>query len=376
MQLNPIISANARKRAVISALLLLLSLCNLPRALADGELALRGAYYKEDSTRVIQPMLDARFDIGEDTELSGHLLVDAITSASAAAGAADTAFTEQRYETGATLTRRFRQYYQCSASGRFSTEPDYRSLFAGGRCQVDLAERNTTLATALSAGRDRIDNSGAQDPMSQGPPVDGRLTSLLISGSISQILSPTMLATLTYDFMLLRGFLENPYRRVPIADNGTGMLVPENVPNRRYRHAVFASVRGFIPMSATTWLASTRLYRDDWGLLGITPEARLIQEILPDLEVHTRYRYHRQNAADFYQDTYAGMQTYLTTDAKLSEFTTHTLGIKLDSALRHLGIRGPVGDARIDVVLEYIVQNNRFGNALVVQSALTVPLNY
>src|SRR5688500_16359414 len=69
-------------------------------ALADGELSMRGVYYKERATRVVQPMIDGRFDVGDAGVVDGHLLVDAITSASVAAGADGAQFDERRYQAG------------------------------------------------------------------------------------------------------------------------------------------------------------------------------------------------------------------------------------------------------------------------------------
>ena len=58
-------------------------------AAADGTLTLRGAYYKERSTRVIQPMMDAAFQVGDHGTATGHLLVDAITCLLYTSDAAD-----------------------------------------------------------------------------------------------------------------------------------------------------------------------------------------------------------------------------------------------------------------------------------------------
>jgi hypothetical protein len=136
-------------------------------ARADGELIVRGAYYKESATRVIQPMLDARFDVAGGIEARGggelavHTLVDVITSASVASGADGEPFTENRYEGGA---RYLHSLGIARAGGwfRYSSEPDYRSAFGGLRAELDLAQRNTMLAAAASIGRDQLDNSGAQ----------------------------------------------------------------------------------------------------------------------------------------------------------------------------------------------------------------------
>lgn len=341
-------------------------------ARAEGEIELRGVYYKERSTRVVQPMLDARVAVDEDTELEAHSLVDVITSASAAAGAAGVAFTERRYELGAGLSRRLGGDYACGLSGRFSYEPDYRSVFGSARCQVELGQRNTVLGVALAAGRDRLSNAGARDEMAQAARVQGTLHSVLVSTSITQVLSPVAVAGVTYDLMYAQGFLENPYRRVPVG-GGMGSLAPEQVPASRLRHAIFASMRRFVPVTRSTWIAGYRLYADDWGVHAHTPELRLVQEIRPALDVHARYRFHWQSQASFYEDVYDTIAPYLTSDVKLSAFTTHTLGLEVESALAYLGGAGMLADARVELVLEYVVQRNHLGNAVVVQTAVAMP---
>jgi Protein of unknown function (DUF3570) len=354
---------------VLAALALLLG---ARTAHADGEIRARGVYYKERSTRVVQPMIDARVALDDDTELTAHTLVDVITSASAGAGAAGAAFTERRYELGAGVSHRVGDY-TCGVSGRFSYEPDYLSLFGGARCQVALAQQNTVLGLALALGDDDLSNAGAQDEMAQIDRLDGKLRSILVSTSATQVLSPVLVVGLTYDLIYVEGFLESPYRRVPVAGSGTGSLVPEAVPASRLRHALHGSVRGFVPVTGSTWIAGYRFYIDDWDIRAHTPELRLVQKVLPALDVHARYRFHRQSAAYFYEPTYTGTEPFLTSDVKLSDLTTHTFGLELESALEHVGVAGLLGDARLELVLEYVVQRNRIGNALVFQTALAMP---
>jgi hypothetical protein len=357
-------------RATATWLGLLLAAAGSARA--EGEITMRGVYYKERSTRVVQPMIDARAALDDDTELDAHTLVDVITSASAAAGAAGTPFTERRYELGAGLTHRIGDY-TCGLSGRFSYEPDYTSGFGAGRCQAALAQQNTLIGLGVAAGNDGLSNAGARDEMSQAAPVTGKLRTVLLSTSVTQVLSPLMVAGVTYDLMYIEGFLESPYRRVPVG-GGMGMLVPEAVPSSRLRHALFGSVRGFVPATRSTWIAGYRFYLDDWDIQAHTPELRVVQELRPALDLHARYRFHWQSEAYFYQRTYAALEPFLTSDVKLSEFTTHTFGLELQSALTHLGqVAGLLGDARVELVLEYVVQRNRLGNAIVFQTALAMP---
>src|SRR5690606_30168565 len=121
-------------------------------------------------------------------------------------------------------------------------------------------------------------------------------------------------------------------------------------------------------------------YFDDWGIHAHTPELRIVQSLRDDdtAWMRLRYRYYRQTAADFYRDIYDAPQAYMTDDPKLSAFTTHTVGLQLATELDNLqlGFTGSLGDARLELVVEYLQQNNRFGNAVVGQLALTLPLRY
>ncbi len=342
-------------------------------ARADGELSLRGAYYKERSTRVEQPMLDARFDVGEQGELRAHMLVDSISSASVAAGASGTPFDEKRYEAGASYLQTI-DIVRLGGGVRGSTEPDYKSAIASLRGEVALGQRNTILGLNLAGGRDTLSNEGAQSDIVE--PIEGRLWTAMGSLSVTQVLTPLLVAQATYDLVRLSGFQENPYRSV----SAGGTLEAERVPDTRLRQALQGSLRAFVPATRTTLAGGYRFYIDDWGVIGHTPEVRLIQEIVPDLDAHLRYRLHHQSAADFYQPTYPSadpaVEPYLTDDAKLSDLTTHTIGVKLDVLASLLGIRGQLGQARAEAMFEYIRQSTYFGNAVAAQIAVTFPLHY
>ncbi len=347
-------------------------------ARADDTLTVRGIYYKERATRVVQPMVDAGVDVGARGRVDGHALLDAITSASAAAGSDDEAFTERRYEVGAGYAHQLLgqrvgplDTLRLGGRARLSTEPDYQSRFGSVRVDAELAEKNLTLGAGAAYGQDNLSNAGAQG---LAPAVSGELRTVLGSASASHLLGPNLVVGATYDVARLRGFQENPYRSVVTLDG----LVMERHPDVRTRHAVAASGRGFVPRAGTTWIASYRFYTDSWGVVAHTPELRLVQAAGDTVEAGLRYRYHRQGAADFYQDRYPTsdpvMQPHLTDDEKLSAFTTHTVEAKLAALGEAFGLSGRWGGARLEGVLEYVLQYNRFGNAIVAQLALTVPL--
>ncbi len=340
---------------------------------ADGELAVRGAYYKERSTRVEQPMLDGRFDVGDDAEVDTHVLIDAITSASVASGAAGTPFTEHRWEVGAGFSRQLGNL-RLGGLGRYSTESDYRSFFGGVNGQLALADKNTVLGLAINAGRDHATNGGLQGGLMQR--VEGNLTTLMGSASISQLLTPNSLVGVTYDFAWLEGFQQNPYRTV-IAG---GVPAAERHPDRRLRHAFFASAKDYVPQTGLTLIAGYRYYFDDWGIQAHTPELRLVQALPREASLALRFRYYWQSKADFYKEIYDSndpmVEPYLSDDVKLSHFDGQTYGAQLDLPLSALGLTGDRGDIRATAVFEYLVQNNRFGDGVVAQMALTVPFRY
>jgi hypothetical protein len=345
----------------------------MSRAYADGEVSLRGGYYKERATRVVQPMIDVKAEAGENGQFDGHLLVDTITSASIAAGAQGVEFREQRYEFGAGYSHRFSDL-TLGGSLRYSHEPDYQSLFASLRGAIDLFQQNTRLGLGVAYGDDDLSNASGQGGLME--PLMGELTTALATASWTQVLSDVLVSELTYDFTFLDGFQENPYRTVAAG----GMRAEERVPDLRYRHAVALAARRFWVGLDAVSLASYRFYGDNWGVFGHTPEARWIQRLSSEIFVHGRYRFHWQNRADFYRSIYdsadPSLEPFITDDPKLGAMTTHTIGGKLEVGLSAFGVSGRSGDIRAELQFDYLVQDNRYGNALQAQLGVTVPFVY
>jgi hypothetical protein len=353
---------------------------------ADGSLEVRTVYYKERATRVIQPMLDGIFEIGEKGVLAVHLLVDAITSASSGSGAVNaTPFSKTREEAGASYTHRLGQL-QIGADTKYSTEDDYVSYFIGAHGLVDLAQKNTTIGFGGGISLDTLTAAGSQGPsqitLACNP---GNLANQQTScpldiysgyGSVAQILSRDLLGGLTYDISDLRGFQSNPYRLV-VTDDG---LVPERHPDRRFRQAFGASLRYYIEQTETTLIGAYRYYIDDWHIHAQTPELRVVQQIGANADAGIRFRFYTQTAAFFYEDRYAtsnvAVQPFLSDDPKMSAFSSETMEAKLGVFGREFELKGIWADARFEGILAYIVQHNAFGNAVEAQAALILPFSY
>jgi hypothetical protein len=364
-----------------------------PPALGDGSLSMRGVYYKERSTRVMQPMLDGMFEVGSRGLVTGHMLVDAITSASASSGAAEAEpFTERRYEAGLGYAHELDgpedtiiDVIRVAGEGKFSKEPDYRSFYAGARVEAELAQKNAVVSVGGGVAFDKLNNEGLQSAMG-GPELlcDNNdptslakacpLNTYALFTSASHLLSKDALISISFDIAKNSGFTSNPYRT---AITATGP-VQEKHPNERLRQAFAISGRYFVTESKTAFIGAYRYYRDDWKIHAHTPELRIVQEVGPSAEASVRYRYYWQDDAYFWREHYGDAMdlTYVTDDPKMEPYDGHLLEAKLGILGETFGLEDRWGGARLEGILEYIIQHNRFGNAVVAHVAITVPFDY
>jgi hypothetical protein len=365
--------------------------CVTSVAQADGVITARGVYYKERATRVIQPMLDTMLDVGQRGIVNGHFLVDAITSASQSAGANNAEpFTENRIEGGLGYTHLLdvADGLRLSADGKYSTESDYKSYWVGGRGEIDLAEKNTTIGAGFGYGHDRI-SGGTESGLGQimlqcnrGEPDQPEcdLNSYSMFLSASQIVNRRAVVGISYDVNALRGYQSNPYRSAIVGMN----TERETHPTERTRHAVAVSGRYYFSETNTAVIAQYRYYRDDWlrhGAVGAgahTPEVRVVQQVGDAIDASLRYRFHTQLGAFFYKDRYAMTPAdgFVSDDVKLSAFRSHTVEAKLGMLGEALGLTGRWSPVRFEAILMYITQDNRFGNAFVAHFAVSLPFEY
>lgn len=358
------------------SLILALLFGSAATARADGWVSLRGAWYKERSTRVIQPMFDAQVETSSDGVLNAHVLVDSITSASTASGAPVSAeFNELRYEGGLGYMHRVIPDLRIGGFAKTSTENDYQSNYLAVRAELELNDKNTVLSFTEGRGFDSIDNGVSVDMGGPGTPlIEEELKIGLTSIGVTQLITSRLVVTVTNDFMDLHGYQANVYRLVP----GGDVPVAERVPELRLRNATSAGVKWFLGATDTTLAASYRFYIDDWGIIGHTPEVRVSQEIVRGLDVRARYRFHTQTGADFYEDAYSKEELedpdrFVVNDEKLGPLTTHMFGAQLVVSLSLFGIEGTKGDWRLDAQIDRLLQDTEFGNAWEAHVALVVP---
>jgi hypothetical protein len=254
---------------------------------------------------------------GHDT---GHL--DAVTSASALATGGGT---DQKTRTEGIAGVTWRDQIgsapiRIGLIGRVSNEVDYSSVGGRVRAEIELFERNTTLAIFLGFGRDEITPLIPPPGQRDDWPATNRLVKA--GASVSQLLSSRIALLAGAAATAQRGQLANPYRRAVVVTT----LFPEVVPDERNRQTGYVGL-SLSATEATGVHLALGGYRDDWGVRALVPEAAIVQQLGARGLATLRYRYYRQTAADFYEPTYLDLAPIMSGDFRMGRIRAHSLGV-------------------------------------------------
>jgi hypothetical protein len=253
--------------------------------------------------------------------------LDAITAASRpvrSQAQSKSDYVKDRQEATGTLTWAPRGSALAAAGSYYvSVESDYLGQQLGGEVSRGWNAGSTILALRSTYGFDRI----APDVHLDGDPAVRHRTSVDLTATCTQSLSPVLQAQVGAEVTAVHGFQNNPYRQVYAG----GQKLPELHPDSRLRRALFAQIDRYITTRASASLGA-RWYGDDWGVQAGTFDVRFSQYIGDRLIVRYRYRYHTQTAATFYRDLYAdanGIDGYRSADYKLQDFDSNLFGVKV-----------------------------------------------
>ena len=386
----------------LQLILIALALLIASRAGAD-ELVIRGNYWRDRNTRILQPEVDISKEARSGTLVGAHYLLDTITSASVAAGAVrDQPFTELRHEVGARLGQRVGPA-TILGSYSYSSESDYWAHFATLGVTTELFGKMTTLATSVSYSHDTV-------AQRMGPTVYlelGKLDAVGWNFGLNQVITRGLIASFGYELLVngfgksSNGFQSNAYRPANVG----GSPLREQTPYQRIRHALSASANWILPVGGVVpWIAfrpSLRVYFDDWGVVSTTPELRTFLPVGP-VEFRFTGRYYWQTEASFFRQdngvpfyvqavrcstcTKLAVRNgeYFTADPKLSRFQSMFVELRVLVRLRFLSRapRFPMSRflAESFVELSYghffssALQRRTFGDAEVAGLTFTFPL--
>ena len=343
---------------------------------AEDRVTVRGAYYREASTRVIQPVVEVSKDLPGGVDLTATYLLDAITSASVAAGVVgDATFTELRNDVGLAVGWN-RPRGRLSLGYRYSAESDFWSHSVGFSEQFRLWEDAATLAVNFGLSFD-----GAWPRIARTP--DCETNAQLICRSISRffsvgyslVINRQLLAQVTGETTYMTGYLASLYRAVP--NHGF-----ENLPTERLRLVASPRVAYYVIPSRTSLQLQYRFYHDDWGLNAHMVEGVVHQELGQGFEVRLSYRFYTQTPADFWCDWMARPECYgqaariYTGEPQLQHVATSMPEVKViwDAfLLRGVPFFGWFSEGTFAVSYARFIQNTNFGNAHLLQMGYTLP---
>jgi Protein of unknown function (DUF3570) len=369
------------KRVGILALLLLSS----APARADNFVAVRGAYYREPSTRVIQPTVALERDSDAGVDVMAHYLVDTITSASVAAGTStDSIFTETRNEAGLALRKRWSRT-ELTASYKYSAESDYWSHAFGLSGSARLWGDTARIGLSLGYSDDTMSSRFRTPACATAPSISCSLHETFVGVSYTQIITPDFLAQASLEGAYLSGFQGNLYRAVP-------NFGYERVPDTRLRNAAALRLAYYVAALDVALRLHYRYYidsspgdssgSDPWRLRSHMIEARIYRPLTRSLEVRLTYRQYFQSRAQFWCDAiaqpgcYPPAATYYSTDPKLGPVHTEYPEIQLvwqAEALRDIPVLGWLAAGTFEISYGRYFQSTSFRDAHLLQTGYVFP---
>ena len=372
-------------------------------AWADDYVVVRGAYYREASTRVIQPMVELQRESPSGVDVGAHFLIDTITSASIAAGTTiDNVFTEIRDEAGLRIRKRWERS-DVSLAYKYSSESDYWSHALSGSYGVRLWDDTAALRFSFGVNHDTMAAKGRTPDCRPGRPQTFCTLKGTYGGvSYSQVLSPVSIAQVSYEAAYLEGFQGNLYRMV------NALMRYEYLPEHRLRNAITPRFAFYIPKTATGFQLHYRFYfdfypgdyatpSDPWLITSHTVEARMYQQLTPTLQVRLLLRIYHQSHARFWcappvpsrlpatefcatgtnpPSGYTTDAIYYTADPKLGPVNTQYPEVQLvwnADALRAVPFLRWFAAGTFEISYGHYFQNTSFGDAHVLQTGYRLP---
>ena len=244
---------------------------------------------------ILQPILSARIRQDSRVHHDVYIPVDIITAAST--DALDVVSTASRNSEAVNLD--IYSTFEETSDRRFTLhwgghiEEPLRSATLGLATSIDLADDNAVFAVSVDAIVDFVDQVQFTG---YDPGMTTRFTGT-VNASLSQLLSPTTIASVSYGLTGQAGLLHTPWNSVPLEG---GDRIGDLFPHTRMRHAFVGRLAQAIPISRTFLTAQYRLYVDSFGVLAHTPEGSVTQYFGDDVSLRLSYRFHTQTSVSFW----------------------------------------------------------------------------
>jgi hypothetical protein len=293
--------------------------------------------YEGGGLKAYGPAFLVRKKLGENLSLSANYYVDIVSNASIDVVTTASPYKETRneYILGADYIVRDATL---SVSTSHSKEPDY----VADATSVDISQEvfggMTTLALGFTRAEDQVGRKG------EG--LFDYATHWRYRLGLTQILSPSWLASINWEAVADDGFLGSPYR----VARAFGAAVPERNPRTRSSRAIKFRVLGEVSPGHAARV-EYRYFWDNWAIKAHTFELGYSRQIEDRWLVDWYGRYYTQGKALFYSDNASTSTTYLSRNRQLSTFKTLSLGAKMAYTLKQ--VPGSY-DLKLNVAVERI----------------------
>jgi len=343
-------------------------------------------YSDSDNVIVVSPQVSVHRSTDEDGgSVGARVIVDAVSAASVdVVSQATKRFSETRSEVDLSLSKNIGSLLP-SVTYTYSHEPDYDSQGFGIAVQRELGSADTIASLGYNLSIDTVGYTGT-DRSSFSESLWSHGAAL----SVTQVINPKMLVRGIYTLSLQQGYLEKPYRFVPLFDQAgidaaqrdgakldlstfdkyrLSARTTEEVPFRRVGHAVGTRTLYYLESLPGALHLDYQFFFDSWGVRAHTFEPAIHWKVSESLTAVGYARLYLQQAASFWQREYVVGQgevpKYRTMDRDLSDYAAYTAGGRLNWQWDKLASYVDIG-AMDTVYSNYIFLQSRF--ALIVQA--------
>jgi hypothetical protein len=272
---------------------------------------------------VLEPQAEVVFTQGARFTHRVWIPVDVVTNASP--DAIDVMSSASRHVEGGsidwTTTYRANATTDLSMRNGLHLENPFRSWDSGFAIRRSYADEATVVGASALEVFDWFDRFAIDGSRHGRTDRNGTTGSV----SVTQVLTPTTVASLSYGVTVLEGTLGNTWNSVPLT---TGARGPEILPVERVRHALVGRAAQWLPWNGALRLYY-RFYGDDWGIVAHSVEGQLLQRLTPELYVGVTYRFHTQTGASFFTTLAPDDGTLRVADSDLAPLDSQTFGGKM-----------------------------------------------
>ena len=304
-----------RHRLVCATALLTAAATLSAATLPDDRMEAMYHSYDGGGVEVNGPAVHARKNFAGQFSARADYYVDSISAASIDVVTSASPYNETRTEVGAGFDWLYGDALM-SISYTHSDESDYQADTYGIGVSQDVFNGMTTISLGYAHGDDVVERVDTD--------FEDKVDRDSFHVGMSQVLTPTLVATLDYDGIVEEGFLNNPYRSARIL----GAEVPERYPRTRTSHAVSATGTKSWDRK-TSVRGSYRYFTDTWEIKAHTFEVGMSRYLNPRWRADVSVRYYTQDAASFYSDNFDQEYNYMARDKELSSFQSWAAGGRL-----------------------------------------------